>query len=80
MRRLDLAEARLSISRRPGRRTGDPCGTDGCGGWLGVYHTHVEGDFRISYLRCRICHARPADNKLVVPLMYAPRRRRRNSA
>ena len=58
-------------------RPEDGCREAGCAGRLGVYSTHVRGDVRTQYLRCRVCGARPADNKAIVPLNYAPRRQPR---
>lgn len=65
---------RLNIGRRP--RSGDPCACAKCRGLLQVANTKVkeaEG-CRIQYLACNLCAWRPDDNKIVIPLQYAPPR------
>jgi hypothetical protein len=56
--------------------SGDRCECAQCQGKLSVYSTHVKPDagVRVRYLSCDICHWRPVENKVIVPLAYAPRR------
>jgi len=44
-----------------------------CGSIIGVYSTRVEGDVRIRYLGCS-CGFKPRQNKVVVPIRFAPER------
>lgn len=46
-----------------------------CGGRVGVVNTFVTGEVRVRYLGCRECGWRPEQNKQVLPVEYAPRRR-----
>jgi hypothetical protein len=69
--------ARLSISRlNRQRRSGDACECPKCRGVLVVYTTRVEPDegIRTRYLWCNLCHSKPEDNKIIVPLEFAPPR------
>lgn len=52
--------------------SGDPC--PNCGGRLVVVNSFASGDYRVRYLGCRACGYRPPNNRLVVPLRYAPPR------
>lgn len=45
-----------------------------CGKTFATLNTRVVGDTRIRYVGCRECKVRPKDNKVYVPLQYAPRR------
>lgn len=67
---------RLSQSRRP--RSGDPCDCPQCRGVLKVVDSKVKIDLqvRVRYLGCGVCGVRPDDNKVIVPLEYAPMRHR----
>lgn len=68
---------RLNIKRLTGvHRTGSltPCPVDGCHGRLTVYSTHIREDVRVRYLHCEICHHKPTNNKVIVPLDVSPRR------
>ena len=47
---------------------GDRCRVDGCGGSLIVYHSRIEGEYRVRYLECSACHDKPSDNKWVTRL------------
>lgn len=57
--------------------SGDPCPACAAGR-LCVYHTHVvdrgEASYRLRYLWCGVCHHTPAENKVQVPLRFAPSR------
>lgn len=70
MRRLSLQ--RLTLNRRS--RSGDRCGIPECAGKLEVYSTRVKlnEDVRVQYLRCSRCSWKPSDNKLIIPLDFAP--------
>lgn len=48
-----------------------------CGDVLVVVNSKIQGEFRIRFYGCRRCGHRPDENKQVVPLEYAPPRRRR---
>jgi len=63
---------RLNIKRRHNR--GDRCECDGCRGRLTVYTTIVNHDEqrRTQYISCNLCHWKPEDNKLIIPLEFAP--------
>lgn len=76
--RRDLARRTLTRPTPPARRvqSGDDCPAPGCGGRLHVYHTHCTADARIRYLECDRCGWKPDDNKQIVPLEFAPPRRR----
>lgn len=70
---------RLSVERlRIRRRSGSPCGCSRCRGKLRVANTLVKEAIgvRVQYLACDLCHWRPADNKVIIPLEYAPARRK----
>ena len=66
---------RPAVARRAA--PGDPCPEAACRGRLTVYHTHCEADVRIRYLECDRCGTKPAQNKQIVPLEFAPPRSRR---
>lgn len=54
-------------------QSGDPCPK--CeSGKLIVVDTKVDGNYRLRYLGCRTCGHRPEDNKMVIPVQYAPPR------
>lgn len=65
---------KYEITNGHGPQIGDSCPREACPGVLGVFSTHVneEAGVRIRYLHCRRCGCRPAANKQVVPLRYAP--------
>lgn len=54
----------------------DPCPQPKCPGVMHVANTKVdeEAGMRIRYLACSVCGFRPANNALMVPLEFAPRR------
>ena len=58
--------------RKP--QSGDRCQMPGCDGRFTTYSTRVVGDVRIRYLHCNTCGYKPLENKLIIPLRYAPRR------
>lgn len=62
------------LSLRP--RSGDKCGCAKCLGFLKVANTIVNHDtgYRVQYLACELCAWRPENNKLVIPLEFAPPR------
>lgn len=66
---------RLKIQRRHNR--GDRCECAECRGKLTVYCTIVNEDtgFRTQYIACNSCSWKPDDNKLIVPLEFAPPQR-----
>lgn len=41
-----------------------------------VVNTEANGSVRIRYLGCRVCGYRPKGNKRIVPLEFAPSRRK----
>lgn len=43
-----------------------------CGGHIQVVNTKIVGENRLRYLGCRKCGYRPPQNKLIIPLEYAP--------
>jgi C4-type Zn-finger protein len=45
-----------------------------CGGHMQVVNTKIVGNSRIRYYGCRACGFRPADNKVTVPIQFAPPR------
>lgn len=47
-------------------------------GFMVVYSSEVTRDEtkRIRYLRCNVCRHRPPKNKQIIPIEFAPRRRR----
>lgn len=63
--------------RKP--QSGDRCRMPGCGGKLKTYSTRVVADVRVRYLECDECGYKPLGNKLIIPLRFAPPRRRRAS-
>ncbi len=67
---------RLNQKRRP--RSGDPCDCAKCRGILQVANTRVkiEVGMRVQYLACSTCGDRPDDNKIIIPLEFAPERKR----
>jgi hypothetical protein len=71
MRRTSMD--RLIITRR---RSGDPCGCAKCLGKLAVQNTRVKeaAQVRVQYLACDLCNWRPEDNKVIIPLEFAPAR------
>lgn len=70
---------RLNQSRRHNR--GDRCECDHCTGKLTVYATIVNEDTqrRTQYICCDVCSWKPEDNKIIVPLEFAPPRHRPSS-
>lgn len=64
--------ARMVLTHKP--QSGDACGCNGCVGYLRVANSYVVESTRIRLLACNLCRWRPADNKILVPLQYAPRR------
>lgn len=60
-------------------RSGDSCPDPNCRGQLGIYHTHCEGQYRVRYLGCEVCGAKPANNKQTIPLEFIPHRPRRRA-
>lgn len=58
---------------------GDDCPQPDCDGVLYVYSSHVseDGRSRIRYTRCDVCRVAPDDNKIVVPIRFAPPRKNR---
>lgn len=69
---MRLAMERLNQQRRPQR--GDPCQCDNCRGVLHVGNTRPKPaqGVRVQYLECSVCHVRPIDNKIIIPLQFAP--------
>lgn len=66
---------RLNLTRH---QPGDACECANCKGKLRVQTTRInrsEG-VRVRYLSCSFCEWKPADYKLVVPLEFAPPRKR----
>lgn len=61
-------------------RSGDKCPVKDCAGTFAVYHTHCTDTSRIRYIGCDVCGFKPANNKQVLPLDYAPYRPRRPAA
>lgn len=53
---------------------GGRCPRTCCAGTVGVYATIVRGAYRIRFLHCTTCGAKPASNKQIVPLEFAPAR------
>ena len=54
------------------------CQCPQCGGRFGVVNTKIVGENRVRYFGCKefeTCGFRPEDNKEIVPLVQAPRRR-----
>lgn len=68
---------RLIISRR---KSGDPCDCAKCRGHLEVANTKVKeaAGVRVQYLACDLCAWRPEDNKVIIPLEFAPPRASRS--
>jgi hypothetical protein len=73
-----MAMERLNISRRKSR-SGDACQCAKCRGHLKVKTTIVKEDegVRVQYLACTLCNFKPDDNKIIVPLDFAPPRDRK---
>ena len=64
----------VSITATPA--TGDPCAS--CpGGWLVVGSGHSNGGLHVRYLKCALCGAKPANNKVIVKSNEVSRRRKR---
>lgn len=80
LHRRTLARRAPSAAPAPPRRRspapGDACPRPDCGGRLTVYHTHTDATHRTRYLECDRCGAKPPHNKQIVPLEFAPPRRR----
>lgn len=45
-------------------------------GVIGVLNSKIHGDNRYRYLGCRACNFQPTPNKLIVPLAFAPARKK----
>lgn len=62
-------------------RPGDECGVNGCNGRIVIYMTRLNfvRRVRIRYLRCPACGDLPAANKWIVPLEYAPAKKRNDN-
>lgn len=58
---------------------GDDCACPNCKGVYSTYSTSVSGELRIRYFRCTSCGHKPETNKVILPLIFAPRRRTRSS-
>ncbi len=73
---MRLGMERLNIQRRHNR--GDRCECKECAGKLTVYTTIANEDtgFRTQYISCDVCNWKPVDNKIIVPLEFAPPRSR----
>lgn len=56
-------------------QTGDAC--NACNGHLVVYSGHTTGALHVRYLRCWNCRAKPANNKVIVPVEEVAKRRSR---
>jgi len=54
--------------------SGDKCPRRKCKDYIRVVKSEVKGSYRIRYLGCKSCGYRPAKNKQIVPLEYAPAR------
>ena len=76
---MRLQMARLNIKRRP--RSGDSCQCAKCTGRLRVQTTIVkeEQGVRIQYLSCELCHFKPEQHKVIIPLDMAPPRPKKPS-
>jgi hypothetical protein len=74
---IRLNHERLNIARKP--CSGDRCGCARCKGYLEVANTRVKetAGVRVQYLACNLCSWRPENNKLVIPLEFAPPRKAR---
>lgn len=57
-------------------RSFDPCPIPACPGHLIVANSRIRGEYRIRFLACKLCGHRPIDNKVLIPLVYAPPRAR----
>ena len=53
---------------------GDPCPSVGCIGKLVIVNTIRQGGRVTQYMACSVCHARPRQNKRVLPADSVPRR------
>ncbi len=68
MKRLNLTRMGQRVPEEVYRSLpGDRCTVPGCTGVLTVYHSRVDGEWRVRYLECSACGFKPADNKWVVP-------------
>jgi hypothetical protein len=56
---------------------GEKCQSSGCSGHYVTYKSIAGIEYRKRLLRCNICHHRPENNILTVPIAYAPRRQPR---
>lgn len=74
---MRMVMERLNIERRK-PRSGDRCQCAKCRGHIKVVNTEAKEDlgYRVQYLGCDTCHMRPDDNKVIVPLEFAPPRRK----
>lgn len=64
-----------------GSRPGDKCCEATCSGRLVVYMTRINfvRAVRVRYLRCPVCGDLPPQNKWIVPLEFAPAKRRNDN-
>lgn len=77
---MRMSMDRLNINRMNRKpRSGDRCGCAKCKGHIKVVNTEPKEDlgYRVQYLGCDTCHTRPDDNKVIIPLEFAPPRRKR---
>lgn len=45
-----------------------------CGKPFATLNTQVKGETRVRYVGCRECKVRPDENKVFIPLQFAPKR------